>query len=256
MKPLSRRVTLECLHSFHNFTKPSGKILEVCLQLQQPLLIIFTFKGITIVHMPLAKWRNSFCWGRCQGKATYSMWTVLDIRITQRQLFNQRSKTQNGLRNLNLLILGSIDSSSNSRCSVTKSCRILCDPTTAARQAPAPSCTISQSLLRFTSTELVMLSNISSSAAPFSFLFQSFPATGSFPMSRLSASSGQKDSMQNQWQNPSNHGLDCRRQDDKCTAKHRALTSTKKKGSLLTKNTRLSVIHICEQTLALINLVF
>ena len=44
-------------------------------------------------------------------------------------------------------------------------------------------------------------------------------------------------------QNPPNHGLDCRRQDDKCTAKHRALTSTKKKESLLTKNTRLDLAN-------------
>ena len=39
--------------------------------------------------------------------------------------------------------------------------------------------------------ELVMLSNMSSSAAPFSFCLQSFPAPGSFPMSRLFALGGQ-----------------------------------------------------------------
>ena len=38
---------------------------------------------------------------------------------------------------------------------------------------------------------VVMLSTNSSSAAPFSFLLQSFPASGSFPMSRLFASGGQ-----------------------------------------------------------------
>ena len=51
--------------------------------------------------------------------------------------------------------------------------------------------TISRSLLKFMSIELVMLSNMSSSAAPFSFCLQSFPAPGSFPMSRLFALGGQ-----------------------------------------------------------------
>ena len=50
--------------------------------------------------------------------------------------------------------------------------------------------TLSQSLLKFTSIESVMLS-ISSSASPFSFCLQSFPTSGSFPVSWLFASSGQ-----------------------------------------------------------------
>ena len=49
--------------------------------------------------------------------------------------------------------------------------------------------TVSQSLLRFMSIESVIQSN-SSSAALFSFCFQSFPS-GSFPMSWLFTSSGQ-----------------------------------------------------------------
>ena len=54
------------------------------------------------------------------------------------------------------------------------------------------SSTVSRSLLRFMSTELGMLSNhFRSSAAPFSFCPQSFPASGSFPMSWLFASGGQ-----------------------------------------------------------------
>ena len=47
------------------------------------------------------------------------------------------------------------------------------------------------SWLRFMSVELVMLSNHLILAAQFSFYFQSFPASGSFPMSRLFASGGQ-----------------------------------------------------------------
>ena len=56
-------------------------------------------------------------------------------------------------------------------------------------QAPRPF-TVSWTLLRFISIESVMLT-ISSSAAPFSFCFPSFPASGSFPMSQLFASGGQ-----------------------------------------------------------------
>ena len=60
---------------------------------------------------------------------------------------------------------------------------------TAARQAPLSS-TISWSLLKFMSIESVMLLTISSSANPF-FYLQSFPASGSFPMSQLFALGGQ-----------------------------------------------------------------
>ena len=61
---------------------------------------------------------------------------------------------------------------------------------TAACQAPL-SFTISQSLLRFVSIESVMLSNCLISAVPFSSCPQSFPASGSLPMSQLFASGGQ-----------------------------------------------------------------
>ena len=57
-------------------------------------------------------------------------------------------------------------------------------PWTAAYQGP-PSSTISSSFLKFISIESVMLSSISTSAAPFPFCPQSFPASGSFPMSAL-----------------------------------------------------------------------
>ena len=61
---------------------------------------------------------------------------------------------------------------------------------TAACQASV-SFTIYWSLLRFMSTESVMLSNISSCATLFSFCLQSFPASGSFLMSWLFTSGGQ-----------------------------------------------------------------
>ena len=61
---------------------------------------------------------------------------------------------------------------------------------TAAHQVSL-SLTISQSSFKFKTTELVILLTISSYATPFSFCLQSFPASGSFPMSRLFASGGQ-----------------------------------------------------------------
>ena len=61
---------------------------------------------------------------------------------------------------------------------------------TVAHQAPLSS-TFSQSLLKFIFTELVMYLTISSSVALFSFCLQSFPASGSFPMSWFFASGGQ-----------------------------------------------------------------
>ena len=61
---------------------------------------------------------------------------------------------------------------------------------TAARQASLSS-TNSQSLLKLMSIVLVMPSNHSSSVIPFSSCLQSFPASGSFPMSQFFASGGQ-----------------------------------------------------------------
>ena len=74
-------------------------------------------------------------------------------------------------------------------CSVVKSCLTLCNPWTVECQAPLSS-TISQSFLKFRSTESVMLSNHPFSVALSSCL-QSFPASGSLPMSWLFSSSGQ-----------------------------------------------------------------
>ena len=63
-------------------------------------------------------------------------------------------------------------------------------PWTAAHQASL-SFTISQSLLKLMSIESVMPSNHLILCRPFSSYFQSFPASGSFPMSRLFTSGGQ-----------------------------------------------------------------
>ena len=76
-------------------------------------------------------------------------------------------------------------------CSVGKLCLILCDPMDyIAREAPLSSA-VSESLLKFMSIESVMLPTISSSVAPFYFCLQSFPASGTFPVSQLFASGGQ-----------------------------------------------------------------
>ena len=68
--------------------------------------------------------------------------------------------------------------------------RLFVTPRTAARQASL-SFTISWSLLKLMSIELVILPTISSSVVPFSSCLQSFPASGSFPMSLLFTSDGQ-----------------------------------------------------------------
>ena len=89
---------------------------------------------------------------------------------------------------------------------VTKLCLTLCNPMDCSMDS-YQSITISWSLRKFMSIELVMLcqsdgiSNcyaitiaivmaISSSAAPFSFCFQSFPASGFFPVCQLFATGG------------------------------------------------------------------
>ena len=66
----------------------------------------------------------------------------------------------------------------------------LATPCTVARQAPLSS-TVSWSLLRFMSVELVMLSSHLILCCSFFFGLLSFPASGSFPVSRFFASCGQ-----------------------------------------------------------------
>ena len=68
--------------------------------------------------------------------------------------------------------------------------RLFVTPWTAARQASL-SITNSQSMLKLMSIELVIPSTISSSVMPFSSCLQSFPASGSFPISQFFASGSQ-----------------------------------------------------------------
>ena len=68
-------------------------------------------------------------------------------------------------------------------CSVTQSCPILCDPMDCSQASL--SFPISQSLLKLMTIESVMPSNHLVLVIPFSSCLQSFPALGSFLMSRL-----------------------------------------------------------------------
>ena len=78
------------------------------------------------------------------------------------------------------------------RCPLVQSSRSvsLCDPMDCSSQASL-SITSSRSLLTLMSIELVMHPTISSSVIPFSSCLQSFPASGSFQMSKFFASGGQ-----------------------------------------------------------------
>ena len=68
--------------------------------------------------------------------------------------------------------------------------QLFATPWTAAHQASL-SITTSQSLLKLTCIESVMPSNHLLLCIPFSSCLQSFPASGSFPMSQLFATGGQ-----------------------------------------------------------------
>ena len=77
-------------------------------------------------------------------------------------------------------------------CSVAKSCPTLCDP----MDCSTPGSPVLHYLLAWICLNSCPLSQwcyltISSSAAPFSFCLQSFPASESFPRSQLFASAGQ-----------------------------------------------------------------
>ena len=74
--------------------------------------------------------------------------------------------------------------------SVSQLCLTLCNPRTAAHQASL-SIINSQSLLKLMSFESVMSSNHLILCRPLPSCLRSFPASGSFPMSRLFPSGGQ-----------------------------------------------------------------
>ena len=75
-------------------------------------------------------------------------------------------------------------------CSFAKSRLTLCNPVECSITGSSV-LTISWSLLKLTSVELVMPFNHLIICSPFSFCLQSFPASGSFPLSQLLASNGQ-----------------------------------------------------------------
>ena len=81
--------------------------------------------------------------------------------------------------------------------SVAQSCLTLCDP----MDCSMPGFPVHHQLLEFVQTHVhrvsdaIQLLTISSSVVPFSSLLQSFPASGSFPMSWLFASYGQSMSL-------------------------------------------------------------
>ena len=75
-------------------------------------------------------------------------------------------------------------------CLVAKSCLALHNPMDCSTLSSL-SLTISQSLLKFTSFESVMPSNHLIFCCPLLILPQSFPASGSFPMSQFFALGGQ-----------------------------------------------------------------
>ena len=79
-------------------------------------------------------------------------------------------------------------------CSVAKSCLTLCDPIDCGTPGfPAYLLsTVSQSLLKFTSIESVMLSNHLILCHSLLLCLQAFPASWSFPMSRLFTSCSQR----------------------------------------------------------------
>ena len=74
-------------------------------------------------------------------------------------------------------------------CSVSQSCLTLCGPMDCSTSGFL-SFTISQSLLKLMSTEWVMSSNHLILVTPLSSCLQSFPSSGSFPVSCLFASGG------------------------------------------------------------------
>ena len=91
---------------------------------------------------------------------------------------------------LAIITEGIVDLSSISSVQSLSNVRLFVTPWTAAHQASL-SITNSQSLLKLMSIELVMPSNHLILVVPFSSCLQSFPATGSFPMSQFFASGGQ-----------------------------------------------------------------
>ena len=119
------------------------------------------------------------------GEALYSEWKVETPTLRSAGWQGASPSEQRGE------FLSRGVSSVGRRCgSVAQSCLTLCNPWTVARQ-PSLSLTISQSLLKLMSIESVMTPNHLILCCPLPLLPSIFPASGSFPMSRLFASGGQ-----------------------------------------------------------------
>ena len=110
-------------------------------------------------------------------------WAVIRTRLCQAREGSEVSKTQPQPQRANACI-------SCCCCSVAQSCPTLCDPMACSTPGFPVLCHLPE-LLRLMSTELMMPSNHLILCCPFSSCPQSFPASGSFPMSRLFASGGQ-----------------------------------------------------------------
>ena len=103
---------------------------------------------------------------------------ILPQRFWPPNLFTHRNEIAIFFLVLFLVVL-QISTTSICCCSVAKLCPTLCDPWTAARQAPW-SPTISWSLLKFISIELVMLSNHLIICCSLLLLPSTFPSIGGF----------------------------------------------------------------------------
>ena len=125
----------------------------------------------------------------------------VNIPFYSSSLFKKKKKL--GKSNLSLLMIPSICIHSKNFysekypsffgfccCSVGQSCLTLCDPMDCAAHQASPSFTISWSLVKLMSVELVMPSNHLILCHPFSSCPQSFPASRSFPVSQLFFAAG------------------------------------------------------------------
>ena len=124
-------------------------------------------------------------WSKC-----WLSWIVMSWIVFQLQAFVHIVSPDSTNKHLEHLLRSGTLWCLERCCSVTCHVQLFVNPWTAAHQASMSS-TISWSLLKFMSIESVVLSNISSSAACFSFCLQSFPASGDFPVGQFFTSGGQ-----------------------------------------------------------------
>ena len=116
-------------------------------------------------------------WPHSQTRATWRMRVFAPV--SKLKIFQSFIWVQSNLSRMVLLF-----------CSVARSCPTLCNPWTAARQA-SQSFPISQSWLKLMSIESVMPWNHLILCCPLLLCLQSFPTSGSFPVSQLFISGDQ-----------------------------------------------------------------